>query len=500
MPDSERGAVLAAPSPRPRAVVALAGGAEAEEGRLAGLGLDVLDVVTSGPALRDAVDTYRPDVVLLHTHIHDANPDLPRHLRDHYGLSPILLVPARLHRRAAEADGPGESDLFPLLRQAYPVALLAEAERLGCAFVAAWPPHDPEMRLVVEQALSRSSVVRDGPPGVARAARGEPAGRVIALWGLKGGVGKTAVVANVACGLGSRGRRVLVIDLDTTNSAVHRDLGITPSHERGIGAFARAVAARPAQERQQVVDLTPFVTPYRAPGEGGAQPVLDLLVGLTDAMAKKTAGQDLATIGTLIRSAKEQYDDIIIDLGATMTTAVHPRLVAEADLALVMVTPRLVGVEGTAAMVTRLTNAVKLNPARCHLVVNRVTTPPRDDDLTLTEVRAYFPTIAGVTLLPEEPDLPQPRHTPWILAPQRRTQGSALVRSLEALCNEIVPGAYPPRPRGLLERLRDRLRLWRAGRAAGVGGQAGGAEEEATAAVSTSQESTQQEDPGHDSA
>jgi len=47
--------------------------------------------------------------------------------------------------------------------------------------------------------------------------------RVIAVANRKGGVGKTTTVVNVAAELGSRGRRVLVVDLDTQ---AHASLGL----------------------------------------------------------------------------------------------------------------------------------------------------------------------------------------------------------------------------------------------------------------------------------
>ena len=53
--------------------------------------------------------------------------------------------------------------------------------------------------------------------------------RVIAVANRKGGVGKTTTVVNVAAELGSRGRRVLVVDLDTQGHA-SLGLGVVARH------------------------------------------------------------------------------------------------------------------------------------------------------------------------------------------------------------------------------------------------------------------------------
>src|SRR5947209_8111330 len=94
---------------------------------------------------------------------------------------------ARRPRAVLGLSGGTEDDdrrpLFPLLCQNYPPALLAEAERVGCAFVAAWPPDAEELGMVVAQALARAPDASGGvaPPVPTLA---QTLGRVIAVWGL----------------------------------------------------------------------------------------------------------------------------------------------------------------------------------------------------------------------------------------------------------------------------------------------------------------------------
>ncbi len=56
--------------------------------------------------------------------------------------------------------------------------------------------------------------------------------RTIALMNQKGGVGKTTTTVNLAAGMASLGRRVLVIDLDPQSHATLH-LGVTPGREEG---------------------------------------------------------------------------------------------------------------------------------------------------------------------------------------------------------------------------------------------------------------------------
>ncbi len=116
--------------PLARTVLALPGGATEDVALLRGVGLDVLTVESTGPALLAAVRHYRPDLVLAHTHLRGANRRLAATFAEICGAPTILLTPASL-RSAAPQGTPA----FSGWAEPYPPALLAEAERMGCAFV-----------------------------------------------------------------------------------------------------------------------------------------------------------------------------------------------------------------------------------------------------------------------------------------------------------------------------------------------------------------------------
>jgi len=93
---------------------------------------------------------------------------------------------------------------------------------------------DPGAESIVEQVEDQGRRVRE------RLAR---IGRVVAVGSGKGGVGKSAVTANVAAALATRGRKVGALDADIDGPSLGRMLGVDGGLERGTDGILPATGA-----------------------------------------------------------------------------------------------------------------------------------------------------------------------------------------------------------------------------------------------------------------
>jgi flagellar biosynthesis protein FlhG len=83
-----------------------------------------------------------------------------------------------------------------------------------------------QLRLVVPPTVDGSEPRRS--PGARRAAR---PGRIVAVGGGKGGVGKSLVAASIGIDLAGRGCRVVLVDCDLGGANLHTSLGLIPPRE-----------------------------------------------------------------------------------------------------------------------------------------------------------------------------------------------------------------------------------------------------------------------------
>jgi len=462
-----------------RTVLALPGGATEDVALLRGVGLDVLTVESTGPALLAAVRHYRPDLVLAHTHLRGANRRLVATFAEICGAPTILLTPASL-RSAAPQGNPA----FSGWAEPYPPALLAEAERMGCAFVASWPPDPAELGMVATEAVTLARRAGSGAlPGYAAHARALAAARVIVIRSDKGGVGKSGFSVNLACALSLRGgRRTLLIDLDIAGASLHTLLGLPADPRRGLEAAYAALQRWP--HAGEPLDLTPYVATYpppaparetraaldvppdlssdapaHAPETSGRGPSLHLLAGIQDKGVGERFSTDEPALLALLTAARAAYDEVIIDVGTDITHRHHLLLAAKADRVLVVLDPMEDTLQRCAQSQAEVMNSTGLAPDRCRLVLNRVADTRRELDLaTLT---AQFGGIGVLGLLPEATyqwrrSISQ--HLPFVLSVERAERGSALVRAMEEIVNKLTPGLLPPPPPGLLDRLLGRTR------------------------------------------
>jgi chromosome partitioning protein len=133
---------------------------------------------------------------------------------------------------------------------------------------------------------------------------------VITIANRKGGVGKTTTVVNLAAELACRGRRVLVVDLDTQG---HAALGFGVAPRRGEpsahDALRDARIFSPASMRASRVanvEVLPCDPDYR-PGAGGADP---------------------RAFARALRPLLSVYDDIVIDVSPSLDESMVAALVA----------------------------------------------------------------------------------------------------------------------------------------------------------------------------
>lgn len=435
-------------------------------------GLTVVATAATALALKRQVADVRPDVVLLHAALPHADRDLVASVA-RAGIPTLLLVDAALRRADDLLAGPP-----------YPPYVLAQAERLGCVGVAAWPPLPGEVRLRAEHAAEQAHLlVQVGPLGSARSAA---TGGTIALVGEAGGTGKTQLAANLAAYLGIVcERRVALADLDLLRGGLHDTLGLVVPPGRDLEALHAAATRRVATavatlgqgqhpapsdadyttlqraaalDAVRPLDLTPYLVPYPRDGTGLA---IDVLLGTTTQDTGERVAGDLLTLHALVDLLRERYDDVVLDLGSGGDLVWYEELAARADTVLVVSGPLPDTVERVARGHARLLRATGLAPDRCHLVVNH--TPADERALPLHRIGGHFHEAGGIAIAgvvahdgdlvgrarladPDQPLLP-------VLLPDGAARRSRFVQGIEDVLRHIRPGLLPERPKNLTVRV-----------------------------------------------
>ncbi len=134
--------------------------------------------------------------------------------------------------------------------------------------------------------------------------------RVIAVANRKGGVGKTTTAVNIAAELGSRGRRVLVVDLDPQG---HAGLGL------GVVA-ARHEASVHQIFREFPIDLTTAVKSSDVAN-------VDVLPSERDFQVHDSINDPLR-LARGLAAFSEKYDEIVIDTSPTIDVSTVAALAA----------------------------------------------------------------------------------------------------------------------------------------------------------------------------
>jgi MinD-like ATPase involved in chromosome partitioning or flagellar assembly len=190
-------------------------------------------------------------------------------------------------------------------------------------------PYSPEsMRWRLEAMMIRRVVVDDGSGPVIQTAlesREERArhGTLVAVFNPKGGVGKTTVAVNLAASLTAMGRRVLLVDADTTSGHIASSLGL--EHVRTLAdemIDAQEAGAEPPAALDELVAAHPS----------------GLRVLVVASGPLRSSHLDPAYVAAAIDSGRRQHDVVVVDLHPDYD-ALNREVFARADRILVPVTP-----------------------------------------------------------------------------------------------------------------------------------------------------------------
>jgi chromosome partitioning protein len=153
--------------------------------------------------------------------------------------------------------------------------------------------------------------------------------RVITVANRKGGVGKTTTVVNIAAELGGRGRRVLVVDLDTQAQA---SLGLGVLIDRGDPGVHGLFRDPPR-------DIAPAIRASEVAGVDVLPPARDFEIhdSINDPLRLQRALKRLA----------EHYDDVVIDTSPAIDVTMVAALAA-ADRLLIPTQLQHLSYEGVA--------------------------------------------------------------------------------------------------------------------------------------------------------
>lgn len=229
--------------------------------------------------------------------------------------------------------------------------------------VVAWSPSkDPDdilkaMRQGVREYLVEPAAAQAFNDAVLRLARmsqagGQPVGRLIAVLGVKGGVGVSHLAVNLAWRLSqTQGLRVALIDLDLGGGDLATLLDQEPSRDLSdvAGEFDRLDAV-----------LMDSLLAEIAPG-------LRLLAAPSDPVEAEAVGPE--HLGRALDHLLDSHQVVILDLGSRLDELTLAAL-DRTDLALMVVEPSVVGLKG-ARRLQHLFERLGIPTVKQALVVNR---------------------------------------------------------------------------------------------------------------------------------
>ena len=246
-------------------------------------------------------------------------------------------------------------------------------------------------------------------------------GKIIAVANQKGGVGKTTSAVNLACGLGTMGNKVLLVDIDPQGNA-SSGVGVAAKTGKSIYdvLFSR-VTAQDGLIRTKWCDVLPTDTNL-----AGAE------IELVDTPNRNNC------LKTALASIKNDYDFILIDCPPSLALLTINALVA-ADTVLVPMQCEYYALEGLTQLVTTIRMVKKnMNPP---LDFEGILLTMYDSRTNLTiqvaeEIKKFFGQKVYKTVIPRNVRLSEaPSHGIPIYDYDKFSKGA---ESYRAVCEELL--------------------------------------------------------------
>jgi len=178
--------------------------------------------------------------------------------------------------------------------------------------------------------------------------------QMVAVWSIKGGVGKTFISKELAAILGIYGgRKVVALDLDTNCGGWHGQLPIEQGTTKGLAVLAHAYSmSLPMTTDDDVLEQSLRNGISQKQLEDQIIPVafdkssrtIDVLLGLYTGVQRGqvafTGRVGQAFINHLLQTTwKMGYDFVICDVGQSVTEVVHMHALQKADVVFAIITP-----------------------------------------------------------------------------------------------------------------------------------------------------------------
>ncbi|MBI3913120.1 MAG: P-loop NTPase [Chloroflexi bacterium] len=204
----------------------------------------------------------------------------------------------------------------------------------------------------------------------------------VAVWGAKGGVGKSTIAENLTAILGIiANRKTVLLDANMAGGNVHLHFRIREPlwknnlfsianrytvnamlNARGTNASALAIHARLTASEVQAM-LIPF--------RGN----LSVLMGIPK---QHLAGElcfqgenGLNFMGDLLDTLKMMADFVVVDLGQDTNAALHLQTLRQVDYIFVVTNPDVASVLSTKEVLDTLRKELQLDPSKFRLIINR---------------------------------------------------------------------------------------------------------------------------------
>ncbi len=381
----------------------------------------VVATVSTEAETTQAVAEHRPDVVLV-----AGDADLARRIAQGNACAVVLASQDVSEEawRAARAGGVRAMCGYPAdyaeVRQA--VEAIAAEERRVAALAGA---------------RTRRVMVASAPEAEAAKALG----RAIAVFGTKGGLGKSTIAANLAVVLASRGLRVVAVDWDLASPDLATLYGV--SADRTLADWA----ALPEGEDLDGERIESLLTRHRTG--------VWLLPAPPDPM--QAGGIDAAILTRVLTALQSFADVILLDLPtADLTSDAVATGLRQADDVLYVVSPDRAAVAEAGHTLRALRQLSERDESvdleRWRLVISRA---PRTGGLPISEFASRLGLRPIGSPLPDDPDVRSA--TNWLdgQMPIERLRGSGWAALMRDLARDLVPEA-PPAPQVVAERPRRR--------------------------------------------